>query len=434
MKTQPGLSMCRYAAFALMLIASCTYAQTFTVLKEFAGSDGAGPQAGLVLDNGILYGTTFGLYNPTNQANVFRLTTNGSGFSVLHSFASSPFATNDGAQPAAGLLLDKGVLYGTTSQGGVGGGGVGTIFRLLTDGSGYSVVKSGVGAPLSRLSISGNTLYGTSRIPSAVFQVSADGSGFTYVHYLSSNEGSDPYRGVLLTNNVLYGTMALGGMSNSGTIFRVNSDGSGFTVLKHFLNNPDGAQPWTDLVLSGNALFGTTHYGGAHGIGTIFTVNTDGTGYAILRSFSGADGAFPTVGLCLSGTVLYGTAYNGGMLNAGTIFKLNTDGTGFAVLHNFANGIGANPDANLILSGSVLYGTTKQGGSLGLGTVFKLDLSTPLFSAVVINQMLLTWTNSIFVLQSAPDVGGIFTNIPNAVSPFTNTIAAPAQFFRLQMQ
>jgi len=36
--------------------------------------------------------------------------------------------------------------------------------------------------------------------------------------------------------------------------------------------------------------------------------------------------------LLLSGSTLYGITQNGGSLGNGTIFKINTDGSGFAVL------------------------------------------------------------------------------------------------------
>jgi hypothetical protein len=47
------------------------------------------------------------------------------------------------------------------------------------------------------------------------------------------------------------------------------------------------------------------------------------------------------------------------------------------------------------------------------------------------NRLVLTWTNAGFGLQSAPSVTGPFTNITNATSPYTNSLGAPRQFFRL---
>ena len=115
------------------------------------------------------------------------------------------------------------------------------------------------------------------------------------------------------------------------------------------------------------------------------------------------------------------------------MFKVNTDGTGFAVLKNFSGIDGAVYYARLTLSGSVLYGTTQQGGSLGEGTVFKIDLSAPIPMAIqsLGSSVVLSWTNPLFALQAAPAITGSFANIPGATSPYTNPISGMQQFFRL---
>src|SRR5438034_5937025 len=81
--------------------------------------------------------------------------------------------------------------------------------------------------------------------------------------------------------------------------------------------------------------------------------------------YTNSDGAYPVAGLILSGNTLYGTASGGGGSGAGTVFKVNTDGTGFRTLHSFvgAPSDGAQPLAGLILSGNTLYGTTDDGGN-----------------------------------------------------------------------
>src|SRR5205814_1459231 len=105
-----------------------------------------------------------------------------------------------------------------------------------------------------------------------------------------------------------------GGDSGSGTVFKLNSDGTGFANLHNFsaldptyYTNSDGVHPFSTLVLSGNRLYGTANEGGNAGIGhtgsgTVFAVNTDGTGFTNLYSFTAlspggtstnADGAYP---------------------------------------------------------------------------------------------------------------------------------------------
>jgi hypothetical protein len=50
------------------------------------------------------------------------------------------------------------------------------------------------------------------------------------------------------------------------------------------------------------------------------------------------------------------------------------------------------------------------------------------------NQVVLTWTNADFILQSGPDLGNSFTNIPGAISPYTNGITDERMYFRLRVK
>ena len=82
-----------------------------------------------------------------------------------------------------------------------------------------------------------------------------------------------------------------------------------FTELSVVVSNSDGAGPWGELILSGSTLYGTTEIGGSSGNGTVFAINTDGTGFTNLHSFTplfgihlvNCDGASPRAGLVLSG-------------------------------------------------------------------------------------------------------------------------------------
>src|SRR5438552_1420912 len=142
--------------------------------------------------------------------------------------------------------------------------------------------------------------------------------------------------------------------------------------------------PSAGLDLSGNTLYGTTTGGGSSGKGTVFAVNTDGTGFTNLHNFNNVSGSDSR--LVLSGSTLYGTTGQGGLNNRGTVFAVDTDGTAFATIHSFTqsttnssgiftNADGADPVGDLIFSGSKLYGMTMAGGANGRGTVFALDLA-----------------------------------------------------------
>src|SRR6185503_11685024 len=146
----------------------------------------------------------------------------------------------------------------------------------------------------------------------------------------------------------------------SGTVYKVNTDGTGFTNLYTLNGGIDGYKSVANLVLSGNALYGTASFGGSSAKGTVFRVNTDGSGPTNLHNFTGTstNGERPLAGLVLSGNTLYGTTRFGGSAGEGVLFKLNTDGTGFGILYTFGTTFSAadSPQGDLLLSGNTLYG------------------------------------------------------------------------------
>jgi len=79
--------------------------------------------AGLVLSSDTLFGTT-STGGCWGGGTIFEINTNGNAFANLHNF---DFAT-DGDSPYADLILSGNILSGTTSEGGVWGGG--TLFAL----------------------------------------------------------------------------------------------------------------------------------------------------------------------------------------------------------------------------------------------------------------------------------------------------------------
>ena len=48
------------------------------------------------------------------------------------------------------------------------------------------------------------------------------------------------------------------------------------------------------------------------------------------------------------------------------------------------------------------------------------------------NKLILSWDDASFALQSAPRAFGVFTNVPGAMSPYTNVCTGTAMFYRLE--
>jgi uncharacterized repeat protein (TIGR03803 family) len=179
-------------------------------------------------------------------------------------------------------------------------------------------------------------------------------------------------------------------------------------------------------------LYGTTGNGGAGGSGTVFKMNVDGTDFTTLYAFGDPNAGGPGAGLILSGTTLYGTADGSGTNGDGSLFSMTTDGTNFTTIYAFSGSDGNTPGASLILSGTMLYGTTAYGGSAGDGVIFALTICPALEVQTIGNAVVLTWNDPAFSLQAAPMLTDLFTNVPGAVSPYTNTLAGSQVFFRLK--
>lgn len=312
----------------------------YNVLHNFAphtmlAPNGREPFGSLALSGSTLYGmTTSG--GAGGSGTLFKINTDGSGFGLLHSFTGGG---TDGESPYGSVTVSGTTLYGMTYGGG-NSPSRGTIFKINMDGSGYSILH--------------------------------DFDGGT-------TDGANPYGALTLSGSTLYGTTSGGGSAtNAGTIFKMDTDGSNFSLLHSFVGgSTDGSFPQGSLALAAGTLYGMTAVGGGNQ-GTVFKINTDGSGFGLLHSFTttASDGTNPAGDVTIVGSKLFGMTNGGGSSGIGTVFQMNTDGSGFSLLHSFAGGAadGKRPYGSLALGGSTLYGLTERGGTTGdgLGTVFSL--------------------------------------------------------------
>jgi uncharacterized repeat protein (TIGR03803 family) len=437
-------------------------AASYTNLYSFSGTaattnaDGSSPWASPVASGQTLFGVA-GDSGVNGFGTVFSIGVNSTNLIVLHAFATR----QEGSGPVAALAVAGNSLYGTTRAG--GDNGLGTVFSLNTNGTGFTKLHSfggqlgangsgstalntndGGAFPNTDLILAGGTLYGATEQGGSggngtLFKINTDGLGFTILHNFTNEDGGFPSVHMVLSGGSLYGTTYYGGTSTSdglglGTVFRINTDGSGFTNLHKFIGT-DGATPEAGLVLSGQTLYGTTIGGGPSSTyGLVFKINTDGTGFDpfyVLDVNQGAGHA--TTGLAIYGNTIYATEL--GFDFGGTVFQVNTDGTGYANLTSFNNPSDPGTLTGLLFYQGSLYGTATDGGANNSGAVFALGLfppPAPLTIKPAGQNVILSWSSSTSSLYAAPTVTGTFTKVLNATSPHTNAVTGTQQYFRLQ--
>jgi uncharacterized repeat protein (TIGR03803 family) len=230
----------------------------------------------------------------------------------------------------------------------------------------------------------GTTLYGmTSRGGTfdlgTIFKIGRDGTGYQkLLDFDGKNKGSIPLGSLLLFNDSLYGMASSGGTQDSGVIFKININGGGFQKLVDFDGPGKGSNPKGSLIISNNFLYGMTNKGGTNGVGVLFKVNINGTGFDKLLNFDGvASGANPTGSLIQLHDTLCGMTNNGGNYNKGVLFMIKTDKSAFQKYIDFDDNTyyGGYPEGSLTLYKNFLYGMTYSGGDYGSGILFKIAVN-----------------------------------------------------------
>jgi uncharacterized repeat protein (TIGR03803 family) len=220
---------------------------TATQLHTFTGhTDGGWPLATLVRDQaGNLYGTASGggdsnCYQGYGCGTIFRLDPAGH-YKVLYTFTGAP---SDGADPEAGMILDAaGNLYGTTQRG--GSADFGTVFKLDPTGK-ETVLHSFLGAPTdgrypafaTLIRDAAGNLYGvtpdggnnctqTQVSCGMAFMLDPTGTETVLYNFTGAGDGADPFGGLVRdAAGNLYGATAYGGDFTScvfgcGVVFKL---------------------------------------------------------------------------------------------------------------------------------------------------------------------------------------------------------------------
>jgi uncharacterized repeat protein (TIGR03803 family) len=314
-------------------------------------------------------------------------------YNVLYSFSG---AATYGIFPRDSPVLKGSTLYGMTSVGGAFGKG--TIYKINKDGTGIVLLHSFAGstadgsAPYGLLILKGSTLYGMTVLggtsdKGTIFKINTDGAEYGVLHsFAGLADGQTPFGSLIRKGSTLYGMTAMAGAHGAGTLFKINTEGTGFAVLHAFSGNASGgAYPQGSLVFKGSMLYGMTWGGGVSHLGTVFRVKPDGSGFTLLHSFNGStDGKWPYGSLVFKGAALYGMTSAGGTNDLGVIFKAKADGTGFTVLHHFTGGTtdGTYPRGALTAKGTNLYGMTPTGGTNDQGTIFRINVKNMAYDVI----------------------------------------------------
>jgi|SRR5579872_1600754 len=393
------------------VLVSPLFAQTFTTIHNFAGTDGQSPTWLIQGPDGNLYGSSV-QGGSEGQGVVFKMTPTGA-IETIYNFCQLTNCT-DGAEPfAAPILGPDGNLYGTTNLGGASstcvGCGSGTVYQLTFSGTLTTLhsFDSGDGAqPQGGLTLGddgnyyGTTLNGGTRGWGTLYRISPGGS-FTALHNFERNvhDGGNPYTApIQASDGNFYGVTYDGGPTDGGDVYRFTLSGA-FQNIYNFCsvtNCGDGYYPLGALAEGPDGqLYGTTSHGVSTaclgGCGTIFEITHTGT-LTTLHAFSSSDGATPISQLVFaSNGVFYGTTtYGGGgtscgsSVGCGTFYSLTPAGT-FTSLYAFCleSGCpdGAEPANGPLLqdTSGVLYATTPLGGGSNDGTAFSWSDHLPPF-------------------------------------------------------
>lgn len=195
-----------------------------TVLHSFDGaSEGANPAGGPYYYLGNLYGTT-SIGGSAGHGVLYRLNATTGAFTILHNFGGDAYQ----GDPAAALIYCKGALYGITTTD--GSANVGTVYKLVPSTGTVSVVYNFNGgmdgaSPYGRLTQHGGILYGTTSgggIYSAgtIFKLDpVTGIETVLYSFTGIDDGSAPISGLTYYLGAFYGTTGASA-GNRGTVYK----------------------------------------------------------------------------------------------------------------------------------------------------------------------------------------------------------------------
>jgi len=197
-------------------------------------------------------------------------------------------------------------------------------------------------------------------------------------------------------------------------------DSSGNVFVTGFSYAVNGHYDYATVAYSnaGAPLWTNRYNGPGNGDNLPEKIAVDDNGNVFVTGWSPAANFFSdyaTVGYSATGVPLWTNRYNG---------LGNRD--------DQARAIAVDKNGNVFVTGISPQSSTNSYPYDYVTIKYSSSVPPPRLDFQLLNhQLVLSWTNAGFNLQSAPGVTGAFTNLPAATSPYTNTPTGPQQFFRL---
>lgn len=374
----------------------------FDITHSFHGGDGKICYYEPTIVGSKLYGTTL-IGGKYNFGAIYSFDIDNNNYSLIHSFDGI-----DGYQPQSTLTYDgENTLYGTTGLGGEYDSGI--IYSISLNGNNfsklYSFTSENGARPLGQLILNDSLLYGvTTRggdyLDGIIFSFSILDNTFTKMHsFGNTTDGKVPCSNLLFDseNSILYGTTETGGQYDNGTIFSISINPLAAYRYRTYrksgelrapapppvdvymmaqiysFDTESGYTPANGLIMNGNILYGATKRGGANSLGTIYSIEKNGTNYSILHSFSEEFG-HTSSDFVLVDSYLYGVCIGGGDNGYGNIYKFSLLHNTFTSLYSFSEPLYI--CSKIINIDSKLYSSSGMGGLYGLGQLFSYDISS----------------------------------------------------------
>jgi uncharacterized repeat protein (TIGR03803 family) len=243
---------------------------------------------------------------------LYKLKTDGSGFSVLHDFYGGD---NDGQSPTSLLLQPDGSLVGAA----------GKIFRYDPKSQQFAIVKldakDNVPNMLAGSAPDGTIIgFGGGSVIDKQYVDSMAADGSSYLSFVNNQNAKPPlmYAQIIVGRD---GTFFAVSAASGGTLVKFKSLKDTPSVVHKFVDAPtDGTRADANLVFDNKGnLYGSTSAGGMSQKGVIYKVSADGSNYQVV--YNPDEFAFSKVFVVGDDGMLYGISKEG-------VQQLALDGSG----------------------------------------------------------------------------------------------------------